>query len=97
MMTTLGGIGHTLPFLITQFWTAMTLAIAVVVVELAVISWIRRSGGAPSPSGADPIGHIRFLQATEDRSGSRERACWFLEPVDFLSMCFTGTPAASPA
>ncbi len=41
MMTTLGGIGHTLPFLINQFWTAMTVAIVVVVVELAAISWIR--------------------------------------------------------
>jgi rubrerythrin len=41
VMTTLGGIGHTLPFLIPVFWTAMAVAIAVVVVELAVISWIR--------------------------------------------------------
>ena len=41
LMTTLGGIGHTLPFLIPNFWTATTLAIAVVVVELAVISWVR--------------------------------------------------------
>ena len=41
LMTTLGGIGHTLPFLIPDFWTATTLAIAVVVVELAVISWVR--------------------------------------------------------
>ncbi len=40
-MTTLGGIGHTLPFLIPAFWTAMAVAVAVVVVELAVISWIR--------------------------------------------------------
>ena len=40
-MTTLGGIGHTLPFLIHDFWTAMTVAIAVVIVELGVISWIR--------------------------------------------------------
>ena len=40
-MTTLGGIGHTLPFLIPSFWVAMTLAMAVVVVELAVISWVR--------------------------------------------------------
>jgi xylulokinase len=63
----------------------------------AAISWIRRSGGAPSPSGADPIGHIRFLQSTEARSGPAARARWFLEPVDYLSMCFTGTPAASPA
>ncbi len=41
LMTTLGGIGHTLPFLIPSFWTAMTIAFAVVVVELAVISWVR--------------------------------------------------------
>jgi rubrerythrin len=40
-MTTLGGLGHTLPYLIPDFWTATTLAIAVVVVELAIISWIR--------------------------------------------------------
>ena len=40
-MTTLGGIGHTLPFLIPNFWTATTIAVGVVVVELAVIAWIR--------------------------------------------------------
>ena len=40
-MTTLGGIGHTLPFLIPNFWTAMSIAFGVVIVELAVISWIR--------------------------------------------------------
>ena len=41
LMTTAGGIGHTLPFLIPSFWPAMIAAIAVVVVELAVISWVR--------------------------------------------------------
>ncbi|HQT77138.1 MAG: rubrerythrin [Rhodospirillales bacterium 20-64-7] len=41
LMTTVGGIGHTLPFLIPYFWTAMAFAIGVVVVELAVISWVR--------------------------------------------------------
>ena len=41
LMTTIGGIGHTLPFLIPAFWTAMVIAIAVVIVELAVISWVR--------------------------------------------------------
>ena len=41
LMTSLGGIGHTLPFLIPNFNAAMTAAIAVVIVELAVISWIR--------------------------------------------------------
>jgi erythrin-vacuolar iron transport family protein len=41
LMTTLGGIGHTLPFLIPNFWTATSIAFAVVVIELAVISWVR--------------------------------------------------------
>jgi rubrerythrin len=41
LMTTIGGIGHTLPYLIPDFWIATAIAIAVVVVELAVISWIR--------------------------------------------------------
>jgi hypothetical protein len=41
LMTTAGGIGHTLPFLIPNFWTAIIAAIAVVVVELATISWVR--------------------------------------------------------
>jgi rubrerythrin len=41
LMTTAGGIGHTLPFLIPYFWTAMAVAIGVVIVELAVISWVR--------------------------------------------------------
>ncbi|MDR3521816.1 MAG: ferritin family protein [Acidocella sp.] len=40
-MTTLGGLGHTLPFLIPHLATALTVAICVVVVELSVISWIR--------------------------------------------------------
>jgi rubrerythrin len=42
-MTTLGGIGHTLPFLIPTFSAAMTAAIAVVVAELGVISWVRKT------------------------------------------------------
>jgi rubrerythrin len=41
LMTTVGGLGHTLPYLIPDFWTATVLAIAVVIAELAAISWIR--------------------------------------------------------
>ena len=40
-MTTAGGLGHTLPFLIHDFRLAMTVAMVVVVVELFTISWIR--------------------------------------------------------
>ncbi len=41
LMTTVGGLGHTLPYLIPDFWTATVIAFIVVIVELAVISWIR--------------------------------------------------------
>jgi erythrin-vacuolar iron transport family protein len=41
LMTTIGGIGHTLPYLIPDFWLATAIAVAVVIVELGVISWIR--------------------------------------------------------
>jgi rubrerythrin len=41
LMTTVGGIGHTLPFLIPDFRVAFGVAVAVVIVELAIISWIR--------------------------------------------------------
>ncbi|HYQ21550.1 MAG TPA: ferritin family protein [Xanthobacteraceae bacterium] len=40
-MTAIGGLGHTLPYLIPNFWTATMVAIAVVVVELIAISYIR--------------------------------------------------------
>jgi rubrerythrin len=41
LMTTAGGIGHTLPFLIHSFGMATTVAVIVVAFELAIISWIR--------------------------------------------------------
>lgn len=41
VMTTIGGLGHALPYLIPDFWTATSLAIAVVFVELWAIAWIQ--------------------------------------------------------
>jgi rubrerythrin len=41
VMTAIGGLGHTLPYLIPHFHVATAVAFAVVAVELAVISWIR--------------------------------------------------------
>ena len=40
-MTAVGGLGHALPYLIPQFYTATIVAFAVVAVELGVIAWIR--------------------------------------------------------
>jgi rubrerythrin len=42
LMTTAGGIGHTLPFLIADFRAAFYLAIVIVAIELALIAWIRQ-------------------------------------------------------
>jgi erythrin-vacuolar iron transport family protein len=41
LMTTAGGLGHTFPFLIPEFRTAMTVAVIVVALELASITYIR--------------------------------------------------------
>jgi rubrerythrin len=41
VMTTLGGLGHALPYLIADFWTATIIAIIVVFVELWAIVWIQ--------------------------------------------------------
>jgi rubrerythrin len=40
-MTTAGGIGHTLPYLIPQVKAATSVAVCVVLVELGIISWVR--------------------------------------------------------
>ena len=42
LMTTLGGLGHTMPYLIRNFHLATTVALVVVAVELGVIAWIRK-------------------------------------------------------
>jgi len=41
IMTTAGGIGHTLPYLIGNIRTATAVSVAVVLVELGVIAWVR--------------------------------------------------------
>src|SRR5258706_9653977 len=57
VMTAAGGIGHTLPFLISDFRVAMTAAVAVVAVELGAISYIRhRYMETPLLSAAFQVG-----------------------------------------
>jgi rubrerythrin len=41
IMTTVGGLGHAMPYLIPDFWTATIIAIMVVFVELWAIAWIQ--------------------------------------------------------
>jgi rubrerythrin len=42
LMTTVGGLGHTMPYLIHDFHLATTIALFVVAVELIIIAWIRK-------------------------------------------------------
>jgi rubrerythrin len=42
LMTTVGGLGHTLPYLIQNFHLATTVALVIVALELIVIAWIRK-------------------------------------------------------
>ena len=41
-MTIAGGVGHTLPYLISNFFTATAIAAVVVVIELLAIAYIQR-------------------------------------------------------
>jgi len=41
VMTTIGGLGHALPYLIPHFWTATTIAFIIVFIELWAIVWIQ--------------------------------------------------------
>jgi xylulokinase len=55
--------------------------------------WVRRSGGIPSLSGKDPVGHIHFLR--EERPDVYRDTAVFLEPVDYLNLRLTGLARAS--
>jgi xylulokinase len=55
--------------------------------------WVRRTGGIPSLSGKDPVGHIHFLR--EERPEVYAAAAVFLEPVDYLTLRLTGLARAS--
>ena len=61
----------------------------------AIATWIRHTSGAPSLAGADPVGHLLYLEHAVPEQYHRTR--WCLEPVDYLTMCFTGSATASHA
>jgi xylulokinase len=61
----------------------------------AVMRWIRITGGAPSPNGADPTGHALWLRHAAPAIYARTTT--LMEPVDYLGFRFTGRRAATPA
>lgn len=60
---------------------------------LRLARWIRLTGGAPSLSGRDPLGHILYLR--DERPEIYAAAATFLEPVDWLNFKLTGRAACS--
>jgi xylulokinase len=60
-----------------------------------ILPFVRKSGGGPSPSGADPIGQILYLLHREPKIVAATR--WMMEPVDYLTMRFTGVASATHA
>ena len=60
---------------------------------VALATWVRRTGGVPSTNGDDPLGHLLHLEHEQPEVARRAR--WYLEPVDYLTMRFTGLPVAS--
>jgi xylulokinase len=55
--------------------------------------WVRRTGGIPSLSGKDPVGHIHFLR--QQRPDVYAATAVFLEPIDYLGLRLTGLARAS--
>ncbi|MFW9914377.1 MAG: FGGY-family carbohydrate kinase [Candidatus Thorarchaeota archaeon] len=57
------------------------------------IRWLRKTGGAPTLSGKDPIAHILYLKNEQPEIYNQTHK--FLECKDFLNLKLTGTAAAS--
>ena len=51
-------------------------------------TWLRRTGGIPSPSGKDPVAHILFIR--HERPDIYQRTYKFLEPKDYINFRLTG-------
>src|SRR6266516_3481769 len=60
-----------------------------------LLQWVRLTGGAPSPHGADPLGHELYLRRRAPDIYAR--AATLMELLDYVGMRFTGRRAATPA
>ncbi|HOG07004.1 MAG: FGGY-family carbohydrate kinase [Syntrophales bacterium] len=58
-----------------------------------LLVWQRLTGGAPARSGKDPICHILWLK--QNHPDIYRRTYKFLEPKDYINLCFTGRFAAT--
>lgn len=62
---------------------------------IALSRWVRRTAAAPFPDGKGPLGGQLYL--LRERPDVARAARWFIEPVDYLTMRFTGAAAATHA
>src|SRR5260370_163638 len=53
-----------------------------------ILRWVQLTGGAPSPNGADPLGHELYLRNCEPQIYTKART--LLEPLDYLALKLTG-------
>jgi xylulokinase len=60
-----------------------------------VLPFVRKTGGAPSTAGADPIGQIHLI--TREMPEVAQATRWYMEPIDYLTMRFTGVASATHA
>jgi xylulokinase len=60
-----------------------------------VLPLIRKTGGAPSTAGDDPVGQILYLEHECPDVVATTR--WYMEPIDYLTMRMTGTATATHA
>ncbi len=60
-----------------------------------ILRWVQLTGGAPSPHGADPLGHELYMRNSEPELYARTSL--LLEPLDYLGLRFTGRAVATPA
>ena len=59
----------------------------------AALAWIRRTAGVPSPHGGDSVSHMLLMEREQPEVAGAAR--WYLEPVDYLTMRFTGNATAT--
>jgi xylulokinase len=58
-----------------------------------LLLWLRLTGGVPEYSGKGPVAHILYIRNT--LPDIYNKTYKFLEPKDYLNLCFTGKYAAS--
>jgi xylulokinase len=58
-----------------------------------LLTWLQLTGGAPGRSGKDSLSHILWIK--ENRPAVYRETFKFLDPKDFINLCFTGRFAAT--